>query len=1064
MATTGHENEVITVSGLKTSLQKLKTDHIDGKAAKANIAAGDYNKVTVNAQGIVTAGSNPTTLAGHGILDAYTKTETNGLVDTPHQNYVTVQATDQTTAATDVLPASGQAADTIYRVSNWDGSANNGAGAFDVTVYSEYAWDDVSNPNKYVFLCVKTQIGEVFDISVYNNNATYADLAAALGASGANVPAEIRRGGMSVKFVHTSDNNYVRFNYLLTDATNAATFTNVANWQSENADSEPVAGSNNIVTSGGVYKTKDVIVLKVIQAYNVIGSLNIGEFGYNTTSNEVVLKTIDNVAITFEPNIYTIYKYNGHDYKYNGTTLVLDTIEIVDASTLEYDQGGFTFVTGAENRLSTRIKSKYINKEINLSLPDGFVVKGYCYFSKTDGSFVSGTDSNIVKLPNSNTYVVGSADYLTRIVVARTNASANISPSDIMLETNVPFYKKNIDTLTFEQGALTVTGNNTEQDKRLRSVGFISGVMKIGLPSNVKVYRQCFYSKSDYSFVSYTDSISRESVNNYIIGSNDYLTKIVLSKYDTNQEIKPYEVNTTDALLLLMQDQQEEVEERKKLYLNMLTLEQGAINTAGQLVDHEKRVRTAYYIKGTLDIYVPDGFRIWMIVYYDSESPSSFSSAIELYSSIVTKYTVGIEGKVCKVVFAKLNNNDNIAPKELVFENSKNDVYKKVLDLEQLCANVPYLDHFTKFDTETELFGETELSNELSDMSSTGTAYFNKLMEKYDSLVSSHSDYVVKVDAAEELNLVYPEYANLNGEEGSVTHYLKDKDGNDLPFVYSETPTYKVYLYKFADVTTQAINQVYPKKKVLIISNLHGNETAAPFNLYLWLKQLCECRSMNFSKVRSRFDIYVIPCLNVYGAIHNQRTNANYVDINRNFGTKRWAYKNIITSVDGAKQGDYTGETPDSEFETKIVEGWLSKISPTIYIDHHNYGYLAEQLYTDIYIKNDLSLCYQAFIECSHVFIKNYPAYFGNSFKMLNKNAQTVCPCQLASVQGTSAMYASEQSGIESANTIEISNGINASNGEFSPPSSNVYGVDTFRVGEYTLRNQIFKYIQRFTK
>ena len=186
MATTGHESEAINVQGLKASLQKLKTDHIDGKADEA------------------------TTLAGYGITDAYTKTEVNGLVDTPHQNYVTVAATSQTAAATDVLPASGQAADTIYRVSNWDGSANSGAGAFDATCYSEYAWDDVSNPNKYVFLCVKSQIGEVFDISVYNNNAKYADLAAALNG-GANIPQSLQKGGMSVKFVLSSDNKYVQY-------------------------------------------------------------------------------------------------------------------------------------------------------------------------------------------------------------------------------------------------------------------------------------------------------------------------------------------------------------------------------------------------------------------------------------------------------------------------------------------------------------------------------------------------------------------------------------------------------------------------------------------------------------------------------------------------------------------------------------------------------------------------------------------------------------------------------------------------------------------------------------
>lgn len=222
MATTGHELEAVNVQGLKASLQKLKTDHIDGKADEA------------------------TTLAGYGITDAYTKTEVNGLVDTPHQNYVTVAATSQTTAATDVLPASGQAADTIYRVSNWDGSANSGAGAFDATCYSEYAWDDVSNPNKYVFLCVKSQIGEVFDISAYNNNAKYADLEAALGNDGANVPQSLRRGGMSVKYVQSSDNKYVQYRLM------ADTFsTTESDWQG--IDDEPTAGSNNLVKSGGVF-------------------------------------------------------------------------------------------------------------------------------------------------------------------------------------------------------------------------------------------------------------------------------------------------------------------------------------------------------------------------------------------------------------------------------------------------------------------------------------------------------------------------------------------------------------------------------------------------------------------------------------------------------------------------------------------------------------------------------------------------------------------------------------------------------------------------------------------
>lgn len=100
-----------------------------------------------------------------------------------------------------------------------------------------------------------TDFGDgVFDISMYNltegQPTAYADLSAALGTNGANVPAAFRKGGMSIKFVHTSDNNYVQFRYMLTDVTTAATFTNVANWQG--ISDKPIDGSEDIVNSGGV--------------------------------------------------------------------------------------------------------------------------------------------------------------------------------------------------------------------------------------------------------------------------------------------------------------------------------------------------------------------------------------------------------------------------------------------------------------------------------------------------------------------------------------------------------------------------------------------------------------------------------------------------------------------------------------------------------------------------------------------------------------------------------------------------------------------------------------------
>ncbi|WP_460129513.1 phage tail protein [Pseudomonas sp. H1_D05] len=46
----------------------------------ANKAAGTYTKVTVNDRGVFVSGSNPTTLAGFGIKDTYTKTEIESMI------------------------------------------------------------------------------------------------------------------------------------------------------------------------------------------------------------------------------------------------------------------------------------------------------------------------------------------------------------------------------------------------------------------------------------------------------------------------------------------------------------------------------------------------------------------------------------------------------------------------------------------------------------------------------------------------------------------------------------------------------------------------------------------------------------------------------------------------------------------------------------------------------------------------------------------------------------------------------------------------------------------------
>lgn len=93
----------------------------------------------------------------------------------------------------------------------------------------------------------------VFDISAYNltndQPTPYADLEAALGNNGENVPKAVRKGGMQVKFIQgsvgSSDNKYVQARCMAQNFT-----TDVTQWQG--VDDEPTAGSDNLVKSGGV--------------------------------------------------------------------------------------------------------------------------------------------------------------------------------------------------------------------------------------------------------------------------------------------------------------------------------------------------------------------------------------------------------------------------------------------------------------------------------------------------------------------------------------------------------------------------------------------------------------------------------------------------------------------------------------------------------------------------------------------------------------------------------------------------------------------------------------------
>ena len=169
----------------------------------------------------------------------------------------------------------------------------------------------------------------VWDVTAHNDNATFTDLQALLNHQDINtlIPVEVRKGGMSIKFVLTSDNKYVQYRYMGTATTGSPDpFLDTANWQG--VDDEPTAGSDNLVKSGGVdgflqnkviVGNNDTLVLSytygliVEHRYNIIvknPSWDISGVTLPDSYNILIIEAFDNTDTKIGNNLYNCKKQN----------------------------------------------------------------------------------------------------------------------------------------------------------------------------------------------------------------------------------------------------------------------------------------------------------------------------------------------------------------------------------------------------------------------------------------------------------------------------------------------------------------------------------------------------------------------------------------------------------------------------------------------------------------------------------------------------------------------------------------------------------------------------------
>jgi protein MpaA len=113
---------------------------------------------------------------------------------------------------------------------------------------------------------------------------------------------------------------------------------------------------------------------------------------------------------------------------------------------------------------------------------------------------------------------------------------------------------------------------------------------------------------------------------------------------------------------------------------------------------------------------------------------------------------------------------------------------------------------------------------------------------------------------------------------------------------------------------------------------MHGNEKSSVHTLTSFIEDL----ERNSSNIPENKTVIVIPNSNPDGFVASTRTNANNVDLNRNFPAYDWTSGvympgNVFLEMGG-------GATPLSESESSVLASYTSGLSPRVVLTFHATG------------------------------------------------------------------------------------------------------------------------------
>ena len=136
-------------------------------------------------------------------------------------------------------------------------------------------------------------------------------------------------------------------------------------------------------------------------------------------------------------------------------------------------------------------------------------------------------------------------------------------------------------------------------------------------------------------------------------------------------------------------------------------------------------------------------------------------------------------------------------------------------------------------------------------------------------------------------------------------------------------------IFHFDDLSQSKDKTKNKAKNILVISLIHGDETPAGSLGRYWVERL--------EKIQPRNNWRIIPVMNPDGVALKTRTNANGVDLNRNFPTKDWDEKAIeFWKKEGSSsKRRFPGNSGGSEPEVKCLLDHVAEYKPDFVMSIH---------------------------------------------------------------------------------------------------------------------------------